>query len=208
MIRKLVIIGTFGILLLFSSSCAAPQASSGSSPDYTSTKKMVVDMLKSDEGKQALLDTLSTDAFKKELVINNNLVKQTIVETMTSNQGKAFWTSLVQDPSFSTKLAKAMESENKTLLQQLMKDPTYQNSMMDILKSPDMQKVYLDLMKTPPFRQQMQKTLVETMQNPLFATQLEDALKNVVKAEIQKTANQSQGGGSSSGGSSKGGASK
>ncbi len=179
----------FGItfLLLNFTACAAqPQVSSGANPDYTSIKKMVVDMLKTDEGKQALKDTLTSEEFKKELVIDNSVVKQAIVDTMTSSQGKAFWTSLVEDPKFSTKLAKTMESENKTILQQLMKDPTYQSSMMSILKTPSMEQNYLDLMKTKPFREQMQKAIIETMQSPLFTTQLEDTLKKVVQSEMQK----------------------
>ena len=199
MTRYIAFIFSVGCLILTLSGCAAaPQSASGSSPDYAATKKMVIDMLKSDEGKQALKDTLSSDDFKKEIVIDNNLVKQTIIDTMTSSQGKAFWSQLISDPSFSTKLAKAMQAENKTLLQQLMKDPKYQESMMAILKSPNMETNYLDLMKTKPFRDQMQKTIIETVQNPLFATQLEKALANVVKAEIQNESKSSSGGSSSS----------
>jgi spore germination protein D len=177
----------FYLLVIVLSGCASPPSVSGSStPDYSSTKKMVVDMLKSDEGKQALKDILKSPDFKNEMILNNDVVKQTIIETMTSQQGKQFWTTLVEDPTFSTKLAQAMQKENTTLLKQLMKDPTYQGSMMDILRSPDMEKNYLNLMKTKPFREQMQQAMIETMQSPLFTTQLEKVLAKVVKAEIQK----------------------
>lgn len=191
--RYIAFLITTGFLLLNTFACAAqPQQTSGSSPDYSSIKKMVVDMLKTDEGKQALKDTLQSEEFKKDLILDNSTVKQTIIDTMTSDKSKAFWTTLVEDPAFSAKLAKAMESENKTMLQQLMKDPTYQGSMMSILKSPEMEQNYLDLMETKPFRQQMQKTLIETMQSPLFATQLEDALKKVVQNEMQKSTSKSK----------------
>lgn len=188
MTRYFAVIITTGFLLLNTFACAAqPQQTSGSNPDYSTIKKMVVDMLKTDEGKQALKDTLQSEEFKKELILDNSTVKQTIIDTMTSDKGKAFWTSLVEDPSFSTKLATTMEKQNKTILQQLMKDPTYQGSMMSILKTPEMEQNYLDLMETKPFREQIQKTLIETMQSPLFATQLEDTLKKVVQSELQKT---------------------
>lgn len=183
-LRSLPIVCFVAIIL---SGCASPPSVSGSStPDYSSTKKMVVDMLKSDEGKQALKDVLKSPDFKNEMILNNDVVKNTIVETMTSQQGKQFWTSLVEDPTFSTKLAKAMQKENTTLLKQLMKDPSYQGSMMDILRSPEMEKDYLNLMRTKPFREQMQQAMIETMQSPLFTTQLEKVLAKVVKAEIQK----------------------
>lgn len=183
-LRSLPIVCFVAIIL---SGCASPPSVSGSStPDYSTTKKMVVDMLKSDEGKQALKDVLKSPDFKNEMILNNDVVKNTIVETMTSQQGKQFWTSLVEDPTFSTKLAKAMQKENSTLLKQLMKDPSYQGSMMDILRSPEMEKDYLNLMKTKPFREQIQQGMIETMQSPLFTTQLEKVLAKVVKAEIQK----------------------
>lgn len=200
-------------LVLLISGCAASGSVQGSSTNYQETKRMVIDLLKSDQGKQAIKDILNDPTVKEEIVMKQDFVKTTIENTLASDKGKAYWTTLIEDPSFSSKLAKTMQKQDETVLKSLMKDPTYQQLMTNILKSPDLEKNYLDLMKTPPFRKQMQQVVIDTMSSPLVATQLSDALKkavqDVLKQQSQGQSGQSQGQSQSSktqsGGGSSGG---
>lgn len=177
---------TMGLLLVLISGCAASGQQQSAQPDYQETKKMFIDMLKTDEGKKAIQDILKDQKTKEKIIMDNKLIKETITETLTSEKGKKYLQKLLSDPDFSNKLAKAMQKNNEEMLKSLMKDPTYQAMMMDILKAPNMESEYLNLMKTKPYREQMQKVIMDTVSSPLFATQLSDALKKAVQEEMKK----------------------
>lgn len=194
-----------GLLIIFASGCAASDVQGSSPTSYQETKKMVIDLLKSDEGKTAIKDILNDPSIKQEIVMKQDFVKSTIESTLASDKGKEYWTSLIEDTDFSNKLAKTMQKQDEKVLQQLMKDPTYQKNMMSILKSPDMEKNYLELMKTEPYRKQMKQVIIDTMSSPLFATQLSDALKKAVEDVIKKDAQQQKGKGQGGGGGQSGG---
>lgn len=186
MIKRKFAIG-FCFILIFSVGCSSGGSSDqGSTPDYQTTKKMVVDMLKSDDGEKAIRDILKEDSFKQQLLMNQDFVKDTIAKTLTSDSGKKFWQDLFSDPKFSTQLAKSMQANNKQLLKQLMKDPSYQSMMMDVLNAPKMQKEYLDLMHTQPFREEMQKTIIDTLSSPLFTEKLSNALSKTLTEQSKQ----------------------
>ena len=96
------------ILLL--TSCATVQEQ-GSQPDYESTKKMMVDMLKTDEGKKSIQEVLSDDEIKQKLVMEQAVVKDTIQQILTSEQGREFWQELMKDPEFAKAFAESMQTE-------------------------------------------------------------------------------------------------
>ena len=48
--------------------------------DYEKTKKMVVDILKTDDGKKPLQDVLSDESIKSELIMNQDIVTKTVEE--------------------------------------------------------------------------------------------------------------------------------
>src|SRR5690625_6140003 len=52
--------------------------SSGKESDYETTKKMVLDILKSDDGKKAIVDMMSDEKIKKQLVIASDIVQDAI----------------------------------------------------------------------------------------------------------------------------------
>ncbi|GGH85268.1 spore germination protein D [Pullulanibacillus pueri] len=186
--------GLILLLLILSVGCSSQPSAQGSNPDYQTTKKMVIDMLKSDDGQKAIQDILSDDQFKKELVINQDFVKKTITEAVASEKSKDFWEQMLADPEFSQQLATTMQKNNEKILKQLMNDPNYQEAMMAIFKAPDMESQYLDLLETQPFRKQIQKEIIETMESPLFSTQMSKALQKAVKQEMQQSESKSGGG--------------
>lgn len=183
MLKRTVSVLTILLLLMAAvSGCSSGQRV----PSYQENKKMMVDVLKTDEGKQAIKQILQDKQLKQELVFDEPAVKDTIMKALTSEQGKSMWHSLLSDPSFSKQLAKTMEKDNEAILKKLMKDPEYQSMMADILKAPNMEKQYLDLMKTQPYRKQMETVVQNTLTSPLFASQLSDSIDKAVKKQMKQ----------------------
>ncbi|MET1250357.1 spore germination lipoprotein GerD [Sporolactobacillus sp. STCC-11] len=156
-------------------------------PSYQENKKMVIDLLKTDDGKEVIRDLLKDSDMRQAIILDEPIVRKTIVQTLTTEQGQKLWRQLLSNPDFSEQLAKTMESENEKLLRTMMKDPGYQGMMMDILKTPEMQQQYLNLMKTKPFRAQIDKSIAELMATPLFKKKLADTIVDTLKKEQEKS---------------------
>lgn len=153
--------------------------------DYEETKKMVVDILKSDEGKKAVQDVLSDEKVKSEFIMDQAAIEKTIKETLISDDGKKFWKKAFKDPKFAKAYANSLKTEHETLLKDLTKDPTYRGMIIDILKEPDLQKEFKDLLKTKEMRELSKETLIETMDSPLVKAKIEDILLKAAK-ELSK----------------------
>ncbi|MCM3324192.1 spore germination lipoprotein GerD [Cytobacillus kochii] len=196
----------FIIPLLLILTLTACSQSGSEHMDYDQTKKMIVDILKTDDGKQALQDLMADEKIKQQLVMDQNMVTETIESTLTSEKGTEFWKKSFEDPAFAETMAKSMKSENEELLKDLMKDPDYQKMMMDILKDPEMEKKLTEVMKSQEFRAHLQTVITETFESPLFKTKLQDVLMKAAE-ESQSGKSGKEGGGSSSegGGGEQGG---
>ncbi|TGA96799.1 spore gernimation protein GerD [Sporolactobacillus shoreae] len=171
------------LLLTVQAGCGSNEAQ----PSYQENKKMVLDMLKTDDGKKTIRELLGDQELRGAVVFDEPAVKKTIVETLTTEQGKKLWDELIQDPDFSEKLAQTMEKENEQLLTKMMKDPGYQGMMMDILKTPDLQTQYLGLLRTKPFREQIMRDIQETMAGPFFKKQMTDAITETLKKQAESS---------------------
>ncbi|OIJ22468.1 spore gernimation protein GerD [Anaerobacillus alkalidiazotrophicus] len=178
------------LLLLLLASCAVEDQ--GSQPDYESTKQMMVDMLKTDEGKKSIQEVLSDDEVKQEIVLEQALVKETIQQVLTSEQGKQFWEDLMQDPEFAKSLAESLQTEVEKILKNLMKDPEYQTMMMDILQDPEMESAALDLMKSKEYRQQVMNIMTDAFESPYFKAQVNEILGKVASEQMKKEAAEEQ----------------
>lgn len=184
-----------GLLLFLSvAGCAPAEGSGNAQPSYESTKKMMVDMLQTEEGKKAVQEVLSDEEVQQELVMEQAFVKETIQQTLTSEQGKQFWQETMKDPEFAKTFAESMQQENERILKSLMKDPEYQTMMMDILKDPEMEKAVLDLLKSQEYRQQVMTVMSEALQSPYFKAQVSEILSTVVEEQLQKEDPQAGGG--------------
>jgi spore germination protein D len=193
--------------LFFLSACGGGggggQASS--QPDYEETKKMVVDILKTDDGKKAIQDIMSDEKIKQELIMDEGVVKETIVTTLTSEKGSEFWKKSFEDPKFAEAMAKSMKGENEKLLKDLMKDPEYQGMLMDIFKDPEMQKEIGETLKSKEYREHLQQVVTETFESPLFKAKIQDILIKAASEMKGQGGEQSKEGGGESGGGESGG---
>ncbi|MDQ0272623.1 spore germination lipoprotein GerD [Cytobacillus purgationiresistens] len=181
--------------------------------DYDQTKKMLVDILKTDEGKKAVQDLLADEKIKQQLIMDQGMVTETIETTLTSEKGSEFWRKSFEDPKFAESMAKSMKAENEHLLKDLMKDPDYRKMMIEIMKDPELEKEMTDLFKSQEYREHLQTVITETFESPLFKAKLQDLLLKA--AEETKSSqgssdgkkeekSQSGGGGTSDSGESNG----
>ncbi|ABO65529.1 spore germination lipoprotein GerD [Geobacillus thermodenitrificans] len=173
------------------SSCA-PQETSPAPPDYEQTKRMVVDILKTDEGKKAIQDIMLEDQMKQQLVMDQTAVKEILQQVLTSDQGKKFWENALKDTKFAESFAKGLQKEHEKMMKALMKDPEYQAMMIDILKNPEMEKAMIDVLKSKEFRQHLQTVIMETLNSPIYQAKIQDMLTKAAETLQQSGGKQGE----------------
>lgn len=214
------VIGLICVLVTALTACGSEQSSSSSQTGYKEIKSMVVDILKSDEGKKAVEEAMNGGessgggmSMKMLSSASTEEIRTAVKDTITAPEYEKKIEEIMKDPKFAGDFAKAISSQSKDLHQQLIKDPTYQKSVQDIMKSPEVTKMFLDMTKSSDFRKQSMTIMTEAMQNPLFKMEVMELLKSVVKSELEpkgedKEKKDGGGGGESSeggGGETKGG---
>lgn len=200
-ILKFVLPATF---LLLAAGCA-PTESGGGEVDYEETKKMVVDILKTDDGKKAIQEVMGDDGMKEKLIMDQPVVTDTIEKTLTSDKGMEFWKKSFEDPKFAESVAKSMKKENEQLLKNLMKDPEYKGMMIEVMKDPELEKELTTLLKSKEYREHLQKVMSETFESPLFKAKLQALIvKAAEELPTQKPEGGDEGGGESGSGGGSG----
>ncbi|MBO9131131.1 spore germination lipoprotein GerD [Bacillus sp. 165] len=182
------------ILLFLLSGCAQKEQTEAQI-DYDQAKKMVVDILQTDEGKKAIQAVLQDEQVKQALILDEATVKQTIESTMLSEKGQEFWEQQFSDPKFAATFAKSMEKPQTNLMKTLMKDPDFQSGVISIMKNPEIQKQMQDVMQSKDYRQYLQQVLNDTVQSPLFQVKMIDVIsKAIEKAEKKAQSSSAKGG--------------
>lgn len=164
---------------------------------------MVVDALQTEEGKKALRDTLGDPTFQKMLVLEQDVVKQSVKTRLLSEEGKAFWEHSMEDQNFMEAMAKSMTDQQKELMKQLMTDPAYMKEWEEFWKQPTQQQELGKLLKSSELRDEMKKVVEETIQNPVWKAYWQELVMNA--AEAGKGTVEQQGSGSPPGGTQGGG---
>ncbi|WP_025028071.1 spore germination lipoprotein GerD [Caldalkalibacillus mannanilyticus] len=186
----------FIVLMLFVSSCAPEEQTA--KPDYKETKQMVVDILQTDEGKKAVEEVMQEDKVKQELLLDEPFVKKTIETTILNPENTEKLKEIMSDPEFMKEYAKQLEDEHKKLIKDLMKDPQYRASLIEVLKDPEMEKQFLEMAKSNEFRQQTMSVMKDAIQSPYFRLELLELLGKVAESppEDEKKKKEEGGGGS------------
>lgn len=179
--KSLAIIVT---IILTLTACGG-NSSQGEQNSYEATKKMVVDILKTDDGKKAIIEVLTDKKMKQQVVLDSEIVKTSIEETVSSEKGQKFWEKLFQNPQFSKTFAESLTEEQKKIMKDLMKDSQYQKSMIEILQNPEMTQQMLTVVKSQQFKEHLEKTIQETMDTPLFKAKMSEIVMKA--AEEMKT---------------------
>ncbi|MGG1678290.1 spore germination lipoprotein GerD [Neobacillus sp. NRS-1170] len=189
-------------IMVMLTSCSSSDTSSGGQVDYDETKKMVVDILKTDDGKKAIEEVMSKDGIKEKLVMDQKVVSDTISQTLTSDKATEFWKKTFSDPKFAKGVAKNMRSENEKLLKDLMNDPEYRGMMIEVFKEPEIQKEMADALKSKEYREHLQKVITETVDSPLFKAKIQELLLKAAEEANTKASSKSGSTEKSSGGQS------
>jgi len=179
-------------ILVLLTSCSSNESSGGGQVDYEQTKKMVVDILKTDDGKKALQEVMSSDGMKEKLVMDQKVVSDTIQQSLTSDKAKDYWKETFSDPKFAQSVSKNLKTENKKLLKELMNDPEYRGMMIEVFKEPEIQKEMADALKSKEYRAHLQKVITETVDSPLFKAKIQELLLKAAEEANSKAASKSQ----------------
>lgn len=189
------------LILVFLAAC---NGSSGASEqaDYDTTKKMMVDILKSDDGKKAMTEVLSDEEMQQSMALESEVVSQAVQQTLISEEGKAFWSKLFSDPTFVQEFSKVLEDQQKELMKGLMKDAEYQKLMIELYKNPEMMEQMVTVMQGQKFKAHLETAIEETLNSPVFQAKMtETLLKAAEEMSSGEKDSQSEESGQQSGGS-------
>ena len=196
-----------GCLAAILTSCSpAQRPQQDTTTSYENTKEMVIDILKTDDGKKAIQEMFQDREFQKQVVLTEEDFATVIRETITSEENREKLNEIIRDPKFAAELAKALKEQNKQLHKDLMKDPEYRSMLHEVFQDPEFQKEQLELLKSNAFRKQIITVMKESLQSPMFQ---EELLKLMMKAQEEaakpKQQGQSEGGQEQQGGGEGGG---
>lgn len=189
------------MIIIMIAGCGQGEAGSNNM-DYEQTKKMIVDILKTDDGKKAIQELMEDDKMKQKLVMDQAVVSETIEKTLTSDKGTEFWKKSFEDPKFAESIAKSMKKENEQLLKNLMKDPEYRGMMIEVLKDPELEKEVTNVLKSKEYREHLQSVITETFESPLFKAKIQEIL---LKAASEVKSGEKSGDSEDKGGEDQGG---
>jgi spore germination protein D len=166
------------LLLIFTlliAGCSAPQKAE-EGLGYEETKKMVVDILKTDDGKKAIQEILADDSLKQQLVMDQAIVSESIEKTLVSEKGIDFWKKSFENPKFVESFAKSMQEANEKLIKNLMNDPEFRGKLVEVMKEPDLKEEVTEVLKSNEYREHLQKVITETFESPLFQAKIQNIL--------------------------------
>lgn len=191
------------VLGLLTACGSEPQASSNNGNAYKDTKSMVLDILKTEDGRKAIQEATIQENSRLQLLSagDTQQLQLAVKDVLVDTQNTQFLQKMIADPRFAGQFAKAIEKDTKQIYKDLLNDPEYQKQMMSAMKSPDYQTILMDTMKSTPYRTQMKAVIQESLQSPLFRLELMDLMKKVLQEESMPKEGQSQQG---TGGQSKG----
>jgi spore germination protein D len=181
--KRIFLFLLFILAIFLTTSCAQNEAGGGRQLDYEETKKMVVDILKTDDGKKALQEVMSDEKLREQLIMDQTIVTETVQKTLTSDKGIEFWKKTFEDPKFAESIAKTMQKENEQLLKNLMNDPEYREKMIEVLKDPELGKEVTKLLKSNEYRDHVKQVVTETLESPLYQTKIQDLLLKAAEAQ-------------------------
>ncbi len=196
---RIIFISILSFSILLISACNGEKTKDA---EYDTTKKMVVDILQTDDGKKALSEIMEDEKMKKQLIIESDTVKKSLNDALASKKGKEMWTNLFKDPAFVETFSKSMAEEQKKLIKKLMNDSDYQKQMLELLQNPEITDQMLKVMKSQQFRSHLEETIQQTLETPSFQAKMKETLLKAAeeqgKKEKQGQEGKNEGGGGQS----------
>ena len=144
--------------------------------NYESTKKMVTDILKTEDGKKAIIDVLAEDSTQKIYVIHDETVKVAIEEALTSEKGKEFWSQMFGDQEFVKEFSESMMDQQEDVFKRLMGDSTYQEKLFELFENPEFGQLVQSQLKSQQFKSYLEESIQETLESPLFQAKVSEII--------------------------------
>ncbi|MBM7542745.1 spore germination lipoprotein GerD [Amphibacillus cookii] len=183
---------TLFVLIVVSSlmGCSPNNNSSNQEANYETTKKMVTDILKSDEGKESIVEVIADESTQQIYVIHDQIVQSAIEEALTSEEGQEFWSNMFSDQEFVKEFSDAMISQQEDVFKRLMSDASFQEKMLELLANPEIDEQMLGLMKSQQFKSHLEESIQETLESPLFQAKVSeivvDHAKKIMEAKDEQ----------------------
>jgi len=146
--------------------------------NYNEVKTMVVDILKTEDGQKAIQEAsrdVEAADFQQLQILNTGQGQQlqlAVKEVMSDPAYSSALKEAMIDPKFAGDFARAITLENKQIQKELIKDPEYQQALIDIFQDPQIQAMILQTMKSSEYRQQIITIMKESIETPLFQQDL------------------------------------
>jgi len=204
MLRRFRLIAAALAVFVLLASCGQETDSGGANQiSYKDVKSMVLDILASEDAQKIIQKAASqTPEGEGSLLMkgmtahDHETIKLAVKDVLTSPEYDKVIREIMTDPKFAGEFAKAVSKDNKQIHKDLMKDPSYQQDLIQIMKSPEAQIIITDALKTAEVRKQIMALVNEAIQSPLYKLELMKLLQSVVKEELMpKEASKQQGGG-------------
>src|SRR5690625_7765381 len=128
---------------------------------------MIVDNLQTEDGKKVLREVMTDEKMKEQLVIESDVVKESINDVLASEKGEQMWINLFKDPTFVTEFSKSMDDEQMKLVKRLMNDDCFQKKMLDILQYSDITYNIIDVIYIHELRSPYLVVVIYTLLTPL-----------------------------------------
>jgi len=203
--RQLKLISMLIASTLLLTSCAMGGGGGGgesSGMTYKDMKSMVIDILKTEDAQKALQESMSSQsgftAQSSTMITmqDQEQIRMAVKDVLLSPDYDKVIQSLMTDPKFAGEFAKAVNEKNKDIHIELIKDPEYQEGLVEAFGSEDLQKVILKVVKGSDYRKELMSLMQDSLNNPIFRMQLLELMKKAVADELSvKPQDQSGGGG-------------
>lgn len=198
----------FLFMLIIPAGCGMENASGGM--PYKETKSMVLDILKTEDGKKAIQEATQEQGKQGNSEIMRMLsskdgqqIQMAVKNVLTDPSYPKHLEKMMTDPKFAAEFAKAVQKENKKIHKDLMKDPEYQTLMIETMNNPEFKKMLFEVMKGKDYRKQTMMVMQEAMQTPVFRAELIELLKKALEEESKpKEMEKKEKGGGGGGGQS------
>ncbi|SEO74036.1 spore germination protein D [Amphibacillus marinus] len=180
-------------ILVFLTACTNNSSSgNGQEGNYDSTKKMVTDILKSEDGKKAIVEVLGDESTQQMYVINDQLVRQAVEQSLTAEEGKGFWSNMFTDTEFVTAFSEAMIAQHEDVLTRLMSDSAYQEKMLELFNNPEVHDQIRGQLKSQQFKTHLEETIQETLASPLFEAKVSEIIIRNAQTLLEEKDTQSE----------------
>lgn len=147
---------------------------------------MLLDILNSEEGQKAVQEAIhrnQNDTMRLLSTGEGQQIQLAVKEVLTNPDYTQLIEQTMLEPKFAGDFAKSIQEYSKQLNKDLMKDPEYQQQMLELMNNDQFKALVMETMKSPEYRQQTIKMMDESLKSPLFKVQLMELFRAVVREE-------------------------